>query len=113
MNGRKIPAGVTRYETQVQGQPVYGGANDPRLGNLHDKSDPGYFGHLELARPVYHQGFIDVVMKTMRCICYHCARIRMDSDEFKFKKCASISKKRSRRLDAFHNLLRGRKKCDH
>eukprot|EP00428_Durinskia_dybowskii_P008579 CAMPEP_0170296226 /NCGR_PEP_ID=MMETSP0116_2-20130129/48251_1 /TAXON_ID=400756 /ORGANISM="Durinskia baltica, Strain CSIRO CS-38" /LENGTH=128 /DNA_ID=CAMNT_0010547805 /DNA_START=32 /DNA_END=414 /DNA_ORIENTATION=- len=76
VNGRKIPAGVTRYETQVQGQPVYGGANDPRLGNLHDKSDPGYFGHLELARPVYHQGFINVVLKTLRCICYSCARIR-------------------------------------
>eukprot|EP00526_Cylindrotheca_closterium_P003203 CAMPEP_0113639728 /NCGR_PEP_ID=MMETSP0017_2-20120614/20848_1 /TAXON_ID=2856 /ORGANISM="Cylindrotheca closterium" /LENGTH=1628 /DNA_ID=CAMNT_0000550969 /DNA_START=136 /DNA_END=5019 /DNA_ORIENTATION=+ /assembly_acc=CAM_ASM_000147 len=112
VNGRKIPAGVTRYETQVQGQPVYGGANDPRLGNLHDKSDPGYFGHLELARPVYHQGFIDIVMKSMRCICYHCGRIRMDSDEFKFQKCASISK-RARRLEAFHNLLRNKKKCDH
>eukprot|EP00523_Entomoneis_sp_CCMP467_P002521 CAMPEP_0168762276 /NCGR_PEP_ID=MMETSP0724-20121128/23756_1 /TAXON_ID=265536 /ORGANISM="Amphiprora sp., Strain CCMP467" /LENGTH=128 /DNA_ID=CAMNT_0008811427 /DNA_START=165 /DNA_END=551 /DNA_ORIENTATION=- len=51
INGRKVPAGVTRYETQVNGQPVYGGANDPRLGNLHDKSDPGYFGHIELAKP--------------------------------------------------------------
>jgi len=112
VNGRKIPAGVTRYETQVQGQPVYGGANDPRLGNLHDKSDPGYFGHLELSRPVYHQGFVTVVLKTLRCICYSCGRIRMDSDEFKFQKCASI-KKRSRRLDAFHELLRNKKKCDH
>eukprot|EP00542_Grammatophora_oceanica_P004903 CAMPEP_0194058686 /NCGR_PEP_ID=MMETSP0009_2-20130614/66979_1 /TAXON_ID=210454 /ORGANISM="Grammatophora oceanica, Strain CCMP 410" /LENGTH=77 /DNA_ID=CAMNT_0038708957 /DNA_START=14 /DNA_END=244 /DNA_ORIENTATION=+ len=27
INGRPIPAGVTRYETQVNGQPVYGGAN--------------------------------------------------------------------------------------
>jgi len=113
VNGRKIPAGVTRYETQVQGQPVYGGANDPRLGNLHDKSDPGYFGHLELARPVYHQGFVNVVLKTLRCVCFHCGRIRMQEDEFKFQKCATIGKKRSRRLDAFHNLLRNKKKCDH
>jgi hypothetical protein len=36
----------------IDGQPVYGGANDPRLGSIHDKSDPGYFGHLELAKPV-------------------------------------------------------------
>ena len=56
VKGRRVPAGVTRYETtEVNGQPVYGGANDPRLlGNLNDKlSDPGYyFGHLDLAKPV-------------------------------------------------------------
>ena len=63
VNARKIPAGVTRYETQIQGQAVYGGANDPRLGNLHDKSDPGYFGHLELAKPVYHQGFLTLLLR--------------------------------------------------
>ena len=102
---------MTRYETQVNGQPVYGGANDPRLGNLHDKSDPGYFGHLELARPVYHQGFFQVILKTLRCICFHCSRIRMSEDEFKFKKCRAITS-RKRRLEAFHNLLRSKKKCD-
>jgi len=71
VNGRQIPAGVTRYETQINGQPVYGGVNDPRLGNLHDKSDPGYFGHLQLAKPVYHQGYFNVALKTLRCVCFH------------------------------------------
>jgi len=112
VNGRRIPAGVTRYETHIQGQPVYGGANDPRLGNLHDKSDPGHFGHLDLARPVYHQGFIQVTLKTLRSICFHCSRIRMKEDEYKYQKCLQI-KNRKRRLDAFHTLLRGKKKCDH
>ena len=113
VNGRKIPGGVTRYETQIQGQAVYGGANDPRLGNLHDKSDPGYFGHLELARPVYHQGFVtSVTLKVLRCICYSCGKLRMDDSEFKFQKCAQ-QKKRSRRLSAFHELLRNKKQCDH
>jgi len=112
VNNRPIPAGVTRYETQVNGQAVYGGANDPRLGSLHDKSDPGYFGHLELAKPVYHQGFFNPMMKTLRCICFHCSRIRMSDDEFKFTKCKSV-RNRKRRLDAFHHLLREKKKCDH
>ena len=112
VNGKKIPAGVTRYETQIQGQPVYGGANDPRLGNLHDKSDPGYFGHLELARPVYHQGFLQVCLKVSRCICFHCARMKMRDDEFKFQKCKQITHKK-KRLDALHELLRGKKQCDH
>jgi DNA-directed RNA polymerase II subunit RPB1 len=112
VNGRQIPAGVTRYETQVQGQPVYGGVNDPRLGSLHDKSDPGYFGHLELARPVYHQGTIEHVLKIMRCVCFSCSRLKKDMDEHKMQVAAKISK-RSKRLVAFHEILRNVKKCDH
>jgi DNA-directed RNA polymerase II subunit RPB1 len=112
VNGRQIPAGVTRYETQVNGQPVYGGANDPRLGNLHDKSDPGYFGHLELSRPVYHQGFVNVVLKTARCVCFHCGRLRKSMDELKMQQASKISK-RGKRLDSYHEILRNTKKCDH
>jgi DNA-directed RNA polymerase II subunit RPB1 len=112
VNGRKIPAGITRYETQVHGQPVYGGANDPRLGNIHDKSDPGYFGHLELAKPVYHPGMVDVTLKTLRCICIHCSKLRMSDEEFKFQKVKRIPS-RKRRLAAFHDLLRNKKQCDH
>ena len=36
----------------------------------------------------------------------------MESDEFKFQKCLKI-KSRKRRLAAFHDLLRTKKKCDH
>mmetsp|Transcript_37156 Transcript_37156/g.54662 ORF Transcript_37156/g.54662 Transcript_37156/m.54662 type:complete len:1762 (+) Transcript_37156:503-5788(+) len=112
VNGQKIPAGITRYETQINGQPVYGGANDPRMGDLHDKSDPGYFGHIELARPVYHQGFFTTCLKALRCCCYHCSRLMMDEGEFKFKKARKIMK-RKRRLNAMHDLLRTKKRCDH
>jgi hypothetical protein len=45
VNNRKIPAGITRYETSVNGQPVYGGANDPRMGDLHSTSDPGSYSN--------------------------------------------------------------------
>jgi len=112
VNGRKVPAGVHRYETHLNGQPVYGGANDPRLGNIQDKSDPGYFGHIELAKPVYHQGFINITLKVLRCVCFHCSRLKMMEDEFKFRKAIAITS-RKRRLEALHELLRAKKKCDH
>jgi len=112
VNGRKIPAGVTRYETYMAGQPVYGGVNDPRLGDLHDKSDPGYFGHIDLARPVYHNGFIDTTLKALRCVCFHCSRITMEDTEYKFRRAKTI-KNRKKRLSAMHALIRPRKKCDH
>ena len=111
INDKKIPAGITRYETQINGQPVFGGANDPRMGDLHDKSDPGHFGHIELARPVYHQGFIDVVLKTLRCVCYHCSSIVMEQKEFKFEQKRRIAN-RKKRLEAMHALLRNKKICD-
>eukprot|EP00566_Odontella_aurita_P001751 CAMPEP_0113541920 /NCGR_PEP_ID=MMETSP0015_2-20120614/9313_1 /TAXON_ID=2838 /ORGANISM="Odontella" /LENGTH=1785 /DNA_ID=CAMNT_0000441907 /DNA_START=56 /DNA_END=5413 /DNA_ORIENTATION=+ /assembly_acc=CAM_ASM_000160 len=112
VNGRKIPPGVTRYETSINGQPVYGGANDPRMGDLHNKSDPGHFGHIDLAKPVYHQGVFTVVLKAVRCTCFHCSRLVMDDSEYKFQRALRITS-RKRRLEAFHNLLRTRKKCDH
>ena len=70
---------------------MYGGVNDPRLGNLHDKSDPGYFGHLELARPVYHQGYFNVTLKTLRCICFNCGRLKKMMDEHKMQVARKIS----------------------
>jgi len=112
VNSRQIPAGVTKYETQIQGQPVYGGVNDPRLGDLHDKSNPGYFGHLELARPVYHQGYFNTTLKTLRCVCFHCSRIKKTMDDHKMQVAQKI-KKRGKRLNAFHDLLRNVKKCEH
>jgi len=116
VNGRNIPPGIIRYETNINGQPVYGGANDPRMGDVHNKSDPGHFGHIELARPVYHNGFFSVMLKSLRCVCFHCSRIVIDveQDGFKFKQCRKI-KNRKRRLDAMHALLRPRekRKCDH
>mmetsp|Transcript_15419 Transcript_15419/g.31429 ORF Transcript_15419/g.31429 Transcript_15419/m.31429 type:complete len:1212 (+) Transcript_15419:102-3737(+) len=113
VNGKQIPPGITRYETMIQGQPVYGGPNDPRMGSLHDLSCPGYFGHIELATPVYHQGFIDVVMKSLRCVCHHCSKIvASETKKFKVDQRKKI-KKRKTRLEEMHKVLVGTKKCDH
>jgi DNA-directed RNA polymerase II subunit RPB1 len=123
VNERQIPSGVTRYETSINGLPVYGGANDPRLGNLNDVSCPGYFGHIDLASPVYHQGFIDVTLKLLRCVCYHCSELVGDggpittenpTEKLKLAKCRRIAKRKVR-LERLHEALRGMcgKHCDH
>ena len=74
----------------------------------------GHFGHIDLARPVYHQGFFTNVLKSLRCVCYNCSRPVMDEGEFKFKKVAKMTN-RKKRFEAFHYLLKGRekRKCDH
>ena len=58
-------AEITSRDTYVGSKPVIGGLFDPRMGVLEpglvcptDGNDyikcPGYFGHIELARPVYY-----------------------------------------------------------
>ena len=39
---------------------------------------PGYFGHLELAKPVYHHGFINNVIKVLRCIGFSSSKLMLD-----------------------------------
>ncbi|RYH23447.1 hypothetical protein EON65_17735 [archaeon] len=76
--------------------PNYGSLNDPRMGtNSFDlrcktcdctyagsgsKMDdcPGHFGHIELCRAVYHCGFIDEIVRILRCVCFKCSRLLLD-----------------------------------
>lgn len=40
---------------------------------------PGHFGHIELAKPVFHVGFITKIMKVLRCVCFFCSKLLVDS----------------------------------
>ena len=58
--GKEISKGIN-YDMcydPTTGQPNLGAINDPRMGNMYDLEHPGYFGHIELVRPVYHVGFL-------------------------------------------------------
>ena len=71
------------------GKPKAGGLSDPRLGTMDRaakcttdgagvQDSPGYFGHIELAKPVYHIGFLTTVVKVLRCVSYHSSKILLD-----------------------------------
>lgn len=40
---------------------------------------PGHFGHIELARPVFHAGFLVKVKKILECICFSCGKLKVDT----------------------------------
>jgi len=77
INGKEVAAGVSLNETYdpITQQPVYGGLADERLGNIYNPEDPGQFGHLDLARPVYHVGFIGTVLLVLKCVGFHSHRL--------------------------------------
>ena len=73
----------------ANGIPKVGGLLDLRLGT-NDRQMKcqtcggdsehcvGHFGHISLARPVYHIGFIPFVLKVLRCVCHHCSRLMLE-----------------------------------
>ena len=86
---------ITNRDTYVNNKPVIGGLFDPRMGVLepglicptdgHDyMNTPGYFGHIELARPVYYIQYLNIVMKILRCVCYKCSKLLINRNKYKY-----------------------------
>jgi len=66
-----------------------GGLMDPRMGTI-DRNFKcqtcgegmsecsGHFGHIELARPIFHIGFLTKIKKILECVCVQCGRLKID-----------------------------------
>lgn len=74
------------------GYSISSGIMDPRLGVIDPGQRcrtcgnrvgncPGHFGHIELARPVMHEGYAKVIHKVLRATCRHCNRLLLSEDE--------------------------------
>jgi len=77
---------ITKSDTYTGNDAVPNGIFDARMGVLeHNKTCltceqtlhfcPGHFGHIELAKPVFHAMFFDITKKILKCVCYRCSRI--------------------------------------
>lgn len=73
-------------QTYEKGKPKPGGLSDLKMGTLDRtlkcetdgagvQDSPGYFGHIELAKPMYHIGFISTVVKVLRCVSFHSSKL--------------------------------------
>ncbi|MEM4289315.1 MAG: DNA-directed RNA polymerase subunit A' [Nitrososphaerota archaeon] len=74
------------------GMPIPTGVMDPMLGTLEPGqrcktcgntyiSCPGHFGHIELAVPVIHIGFVKIIHELLRCTCRSCGRLLLSQEE--------------------------------
>ena len=82
-------AHIETDRTFDNGRPVPGGLLDLRLGTIDrmwkcatcgmDQQEcPGHFGHVELAKPMYHLSWFNNILKTLRCVCTSCSVILGD-----------------------------------
>ena len=87
-------AEITNRDTYMNSKPVIGGLFDPRMGVLEpglicptDGLDymqtPGYFGHIDLARPVFYIQYLNTVIKILRCICIKCSKLLISKEKYK------------------------------
>jgi DNA-directed RNA polymerase II subunit RPB1 len=88
-------AKITSKETYNNNKPVIGGVFDPRMGVLEPEficptdglnyiNCPGYFGHLDLARPVFYIQYLSTIVKLLKCICLKCSKLLINKDALQF-----------------------------
>jgi DNA-directed RNA polymerase II subunit RPB1 len=83
---------ITSRETYTNNKPVLNGLMDPRMSvsepgqlcptdGLTYIDNPGYFGHVELSRPVFFITEIKEIVKFARCICFKCSKCLIDKSK--------------------------------
>ncbi|KAF7809617.1 DNA-directed RNA polymerase II subunit 1 [Senna tora] len=113
---------IEHGETTERGKPKIGGLSDPRLGTIDRKMKcetctanmaecPGHFGHLELAKPMFHIGFIKTVLTIMRCVCFNCSKVLADEEDHKFKQALRIRNPKNR-LKKILDSCKNKTKCE-
>jgi len=87
-------AEITSRDTYINNKPIIGGLFDPRMGVLEpglicptDGLDymqtPGYFGHIELAKPVFYIQYLSTILKVLRCCCFKCSKLLVSKEKYK------------------------------
>ncbi|CAH8432229.1 unnamed protein product [Dicrocoelium dendriticum] len=115
--------GIKYAETMEGGEPKLGGLMDPRQGCV-DRSSicqtcsgnvsscPRHFGHIELAKPVFHIGFIKKTQKLLGCVCFHCSKILVDVHSSNIQEILRKTKGDNRRRILFmYEECKNRSEC--
>lgn len=103
--GKEISKGINVdvCDDPATGQANLGAINDPRMGN-NSYEHPGYFGHIELVTPVYHIGFLKIVLDILRCVSYYTSELLVPRENY-------INKKGRRNLKEIAHIAKTIKKC--
>jgi DNA-directed RNA polymerase II subunit RPB1 len=84
-------AHISSRDTYVNNKPVINGLFDPRMGvlepglicptdGLNYMETPGYFGHIELSRPVFYIQYLKHILKILRCVCFKCSKLLINKN---------------------------------
>lgn len=85
---------IKTRDTYVNNKPIPEGLFDPRMGVLEPGlicptdgltyiENPGYFGHIELAKPVFFIQHMKDIMKLIKCVCFKCSKLLLNKKQHK------------------------------
>jgi DNA-directed RNA polymerase II subunit RPB1 len=113
--------GITIPDLYDNAEPKRGGLIDSRLGTTDNHIDcatcglnnlycVGHFGHIKLAEPVFHMGYLPFVKKILSCICLKCSRLLIHKNE---DEIADMLKNKSgkARMNEIRNLVKNVTYC--
>ncbi|CAI4228736.1 unnamed protein product [Auanema sp. JU1783] len=122
---KRMSVGEVEFpEIYENGKPKVGGLMDPRQGVIERRgrcmtcagslSDcPGHFAHMELAKPVFHIGYLAKTLKVLRCVCFYCSKLLLDKENARVK---DILKKTQgnprRRLALIYDICKSKSVCE-
>ena len=118
---RRSVAEIYTNETYDGDIPKVGGLFDSRMGvldhgkkcptdELDNRHCPGYFGHIELARPVFHVHLLKYTIKTLQSVCCRCSKLLISPDHPDIRSILA-SKKGANRFTAVSALCSKVKRC--
>ncbi|KAI8099670.1 DNA-directed RNA polymerase II subunit RPB1 [Halteromyces radiatus] len=109
------------YDEGTQ-KPRAGGLLDPRMGTIDRNYKcqtcgegmaecPGHFGHIDLAKPVFHIGFLTKVKKILECVCFHCSKLKVDDSNPRFVRARKLRDQKAR-MKAVWELAKAKMVCE-
>jgi DNA-directed RNA polymerase II subunit RPB1 len=119
---RSSVAEIYKTDTYVGIEPVINGLFDPRMGILdHSKVCqtceqkmvfcPGHFGHIQLAKPVFYIQFFDVVKKILKCVCFRCSKLLVNTESDLVRACLNKRLSRQKRWETLYKLSSKVRRC--
>jgi len=114
---------VLTADTYENGKPKDGGVLDLRMGtvdkqfscstcNCNMAECPGHFGHIELAKAMFHFGFIKTVAMILRCVCFSCQALLTNTKDPRFREAITVKMTKSDTLRAIFNICKTKTKCE-
>lgn len=118
--GKNTP-GLLKYEFYDNTEPQKGGLIDQRMGVTSNELEcvtcglgpnycPGHPGHITLAQPVFHLGYLDHIISILRCVCTKCSKLLVYKTEEEIIELLK-SKKGKNRLNEMKNLVKSINYC--
>lgn len=118
--GKNTP-GLLKYEFYDNTEPQKGGLIDQRMGVTSNELEcvtcglgpnycPGHPGHITLAQPVFHFGYLDHIIPILRCVCIKCSKLLVYKTEEEIIELLK-SKKGKNRLNELKNLVKSINYC--